>query len=86
MPFFQLILASWIAKLLGWSGAVLATVGVTVSYTKDAPLNIAQVIVGLLLMAVHALISHLTLKTAHASSPTPLPPPAGPTSPLRHLS
>ncbi len=70
-PFFQLVIASWVAKLLGWSGAILATVGVSVTYQQNAPAAIAQVIIGLIGMVAHAVLSHLTLRAAHNSAPTP---------------
>ncbi len=71
--FVRLLLTSWIAKLLGWSGASLATVGVHLTYEQNAPGAIADILIGLVLMATHALLSHLTLAhAADGASKTPL--------------
>lgn len=75
IPFANLVIASWIARLLGWCGASLATFDITLSWTKDAPLHVAQLITGLLLMVANAVISHLNLKAAHGASNTPILPP-----------
>ena len=78
VPFIQLIIASWIADLLGWIGAPLALAGIHLTYDQTTAPHIAAAIVGLGMIVIQRIISHFNLKVAHLS---PAAHPDAPSSP-----
>lgn len=92
-------LVPFLTRLLGWTGATLATAGVTVNFGPDFALKIATVLVGLVGMLAHEVLARRTAKKNVDSAFTnglnagsliasshPKPPFPTPTQPLQDLA
>ena len=58
----------FIARLLGWTGATLATAGVTVNFGDDFSLRLATIVVGLAGMVIHQVMAKASQKSTAQTS------------------